>query len=173
MEELLKSKLLYIFILFLLGLLGCHATLSKTTTLAKVNNDVITMEDLQYEFKKRHGGHEKFLTDEAAAKKCLNSVNDQTLLIQEADRMGLQEETDTTETTNNFQKRMMREYLLKKEVEDKSKATDEEIWATFEQKMGELVLVKQIVVPSKEEAEAILKRLQGSEDFESLYRDQS
>lgn len=173
MEELLKSKLLFIFILFLLGLLGCSATLPKTSYLAKVNDDVITMEDLRREFKKRHGGHEKFLMGEEETRKFLNRVVDSRLLIQEAYRIGLQEDPEIQEPTDQFREKTITELILKKEVEDKSKATDGEIQAIYDQKLEELVLVQQIVVSSKGEAEDLLRRLQANEDFESLAREKS
>jgi parvulin-like peptidyl-prolyl isomerase len=168
-----KSLHLFIIILPLLGLLGCSATLSKTSYLAKVNQEVITMEDLRREFKKRHGGHEKFLAGEDEARRFLNKVLESRLLIEEAYRIGLDEDPEIQEPTDRFREKILVEYLLKKEVEDKSIASEDEIKSVYDQKLEELVLVQQIVVSSKEEAESILKRLQAGENFESIAREKS
>lgn len=169
----MKQRLVFLSIIFIWGLLGCSSTLPRTSYLAKVNQELITLEDLRYEFKRRHGGHEKFLAGESEIKKFLNRVVDSRLFIQEAYRLSLHEDPVIVNATNDFQELKLREYLVKKEVEEKSKATDEEVKAIYEQKLEEQVQVQQIVVPSREEAEAILKRIQSGEDFETTAREKS
>jgi parvulin-like peptidyl-prolyl isomerase len=131
------------------------------------------MEDLRREFKKRHGGHEKFLAGEEETRTFLNKVVDFRLLIEEAYRIGLDEDPEIQEPTNRFREKTLIEYLLKKEVEDKSRASEDDIKSIYDQKLEELLLVQQIVVSSKEGAESILKRLQAGEDFESMAREKS
>ena len=58
--------------------------------LASVNGEAITVSDLQKEFTRRHGGHQRFLAGEVEARRFLDLVIDRRLLIQEAERLELQ-----------------------------------------------------------------------------------
>ncbi len=154
-------------------LLGCSATLPRTAYLAKVNEDLITMDDVRQEFKKRHGGHEKFLAGEVEIRRFLENVVDQRLLIQEAYRLDLQNDPEIREATNEFQAERLREYLVNREIKEKSKATEEEVKRIYDTKMEEQFQTQQIIVSSKEEAEEILKRVQSGEDFGAMAREKS
>jgi parvulin-like peptidyl-prolyl isomerase len=169
----LKRRFTFLLIASFCGFLGCMGTVPRASYLASVNQDLITMEDLRQEFKKRHGGHEKFLAGEVEIRKFLSRVVDQKLLLQEAYRLSLQEDPAIQEAAAHFQAQKLREYIIKKEVEEKSKATEEEIKAVYEKNMEEIILVQQIVVKSKEEAEEILKRIQSGEEFEAIARERS
>lgn len=169
----MKKGFFFLTLIFILELLGCSATLPRTAYLAKVNEDLITMDDVRQEFKKRHGGHEKFLAGEVEIRRFLENVVDQRLLIQEAYRLDLQNDPEIREATNEFQAERLREYLVNREIKEKSKATEEEVKRIYDTKMEEQFQTQQIIVSSKEEAEEILKRVQSGEDFGAMAREKS
>ena len=90
----LKTRCISLLSILFLTLLGCTTATPRTTYLAKVNQDLITFEDLKSEFKKRHGGHERFLTREVEIKKFLDRTIEHQLLLQEAYRLDLQDDPE-------------------------------------------------------------------------------
>jgi parvulin-like peptidyl-prolyl isomerase len=167
-------KTIYLFILLIsLWITGCSTLHSGNSYLAKVNQDLITSEDLKDEFQYRHGGHMKFLEGEVEQQKFLASMIDQRLLLQEAYRIGIQDDPGIVLETEKFENQKIKEHLLKTEVDDLSKATDNEIKNIYERRIGEYLQVQQIVVKTREEAEAILKGIRSGEEFETIAREKS
>jgi len=170
----LKRKSTLVLATLCCGIFASCATIPRTSYLARVNQDVITMKDVKAEYKKRHGGHERYLfAGESELRRFLDAVIDQKLLTQEAYRIGLQDDPEIRKAVGNFETVAVIEHLVGKEVKEKSKATDEEIDTVYEWNLDEGVLARQIVVDSKEEAESIRKRIQAGEDFEAIAREKS
>ena len=89
------------------------------------------------------------------------------------------EKVDYKIWSEELRKRLLLEKLVDQEVNSKIAITDEEIAMAYYQAnrnryySEETVHVAQIVVPTKEEADAILKRLQAGEDFNKVARELS
>lgn len=167
----MRDFVLLLILLAISGSAGCSVFRPKEHYLAKVNQETITMEDLKEEFSKRHSGHEKFLSGDVETKRFLKIVIDQRLLIQEAYRLGLQYDPEIQRLTAGFQEQKLVDSIVRKEIQEKSRASDNEVRAVYDGKMGEEVVVRQIAVMSQDEAEAIRNRVRSGEDFESLARD--
>ena len=145
---------------------GC----ASSNYLAKVNDETITGEDLKEEFTRRHGGHGKFLLGESEVRQFLNIVVDQRLLIQEAERLDLQNQQDIRKAVAEYEERKAAEYLVKTEIEEKAQPTPDEIRVAWEKDTTTLYRTRQIVVDTRDEAESVARMLAAGEDFEALAR---
>ena len=139
--------------------------------LARVNDETITGRDLQREFVRRHGGHQKFLAGPVEVRKFLDVVIDWRLLIQEAYRLDLQDNPDVVKAEAEEVERQGIQYLVRREVEERAKPTPEQVRAAWDHNSSEALQVRQIVVETREDAEAIYLRWIGGEDFETLARE--
>jgi parvulin-like peptidyl-prolyl isomerase len=146
---------------------GCA---SSSNYLATVNDQPITGEDLKREFTRLHGGHGRFLLGESETRQFLGIVIDQTLLIQESERLDLQNQPDIKKAVAEFEERQAKEYLVRTEVEDKSQPTAEEIKNAWQNETTRLYRTRQIVLDTREETESVYERLALGEDFELLAR---
>ena len=135
---------------------------------AVVNGEAISGADLKAEFKARHGGHEKFLLGEVEAKKFLDVVIDSKLLVQEAYRLELETQKDIAKSTNELAERKSVEHLVKVEIEDKAQPKPEEIKAAWETRTVTLYRTREIVVPTREEAQAAYASALATGDFEAV-----
>ena len=168
--------------LFLIALLAAacasvHPTSSssspaKAPPLARVNGEVITGEGLNREFSRHHMSLDKIIGDESEVRRYLDKVIERRLLLQEARRMGLHEAGDIREFVAVFRGEKIRQALLKDEVDEKSKPTDEEVRAVYD-RYDEDLEIRHVVVETQAEAEAIRKRVLGGGDLEKIAREQS
>lgn len=141
--------------------------------LASVNGDVITVSDLQKEFTRRHGGHQRFLAGEVEARRFLDLVIDRKLLIQEAERLALQDLPAIAAATRERLGGEAVLLLVKAEIDDKAQPTPAEVRSAWEKHTNEIIQVRQIVLATPEEAEQIRARLVAGESFEALAREHS
>ncbi len=86
------------------------------------------------------------------------------------------EKVDYKIWSEELRKRLLLEKLVDREVNSKITVTDEEIMAYYQANRNryyseETVHVAQIVVPTQEKADAVLKRLQAGEDFSTVARE--
>jgi parvulin-like peptidyl-prolyl isomerase len=146
---------------------------APTTWLAKVNGEKVTAADLESEFVQRHGGHRVFLGGEVEARKFLDVVVDSRLLVQEAYRLGLDQQPDIAQAAADFRDRKAAERLLKDEIEHKSRPTAEEVRAAWEANTTRLYQVREIVTDTSAKAEAARARLQAGETFDAVAREMS
>lgn len=142
----------------------------KSRTLATVNGEPVTVADLKEQFVKRHGGHTKFLGGESEAKRFLNIVIDERLLLQEAWVLGLEELPAIREATDAHRIARAFDHLVKVEVEEKSTPTEEEILSAWRERTTNLYHVRQIIVDTEIEAEEVRAALMAGGDFERLAR---
>jgi parvulin-like peptidyl-prolyl isomerase len=141
--------------------------------LARVNGEPVTADDVRREFTRRHGGHARFLAGAVEARKFLDVVIDQRLLVQEAYRLELEAQPDIAKATREFRERKMVERLIATEIDEKARPTPDEVKAAWESRTTEVYQVRQIVVDSAEKAESVRTRLAAGEDFEALAREVS
>ena len=138
--------------------------------LAKVNGEAITGADLQADFTRRHGGHQKFLMGPSEIRSFLEVVIDDRLLVQEAYRLGLQDADSVKTPTAEFAARKATEYLVRTEIEDKSRPTEKDVRAAWQDRTGTLYLVRRIVVDSRAQADSLAWQLAAGGDFDKLAR---
>lgn len=149
------------------GLTGC------ASYLAKVNQEVITGKTLTEEFVGRHGGHRKILAGPAEIRKFLDVVIDKRLIVLEAYRIGLDDAPDIRPMVADFTTNAELAYLIEQEIRKKAEPNEAEVKYVYDHKLGEMVMIRQIAVTSKKEAEELRKQLLAGEDFEKLVREKS
>jgi parvulin-like peptidyl-prolyl isomerase len=142
---------------------------SAPVELARVNGEAITDADLKRAFVGKHGGHTVFLGGEAEARRFLNVVIDEKLLVQEAYALGLEEDPSIKPQVEELRTRKSVEYLLKQEIDDRSKPTEAEIRAAWE-RADVLFLANEIMADTKAEAESIRGMLLRGASIQELAR---
>jgi parvulin-like peptidyl-prolyl isomerase len=138
--------------------------------LANVNGEPITGADIQADFTRRHGGHQKFLMGASEVRSFLDIYIDDRLLVQEAYRLDLQDNESVKAAADEYATRKAVEHLLHEEIGRKSRVTEEEVRQAWERETTNLYLVRQIVVDTKQEADTIAFALASGGDFDKLAR---
>jgi parvulin-like peptidyl-prolyl isomerase len=145
---------------------GC----ASSNYLAKVNEQPITGVDLKEEFTRRHGGHGSFLAGEIEARKFLELVIDQKLLLQEAYRLDLAEQPEIKKAVEDYEERKSAEYFVKTEIEEKAVPTADEIRRAWEERTTRMFRARQIVLDTRAEADSVYQRIFSGTDFETAAR---
>ena len=148
---------------FLLFAAGC----ANTSYLARVNGEQITSRDLKREFGLRHASMEKYLAGDEEVRKYLDNAIDRRLLVQEAERIGLQDLPEVKAVLAETHASLMIRLLLKNEIEDKKTATDAEVATAYAQSK-ELLRVRHVALATQEEAEKVRARILAGEDIGEL-----
>lgn len=142
---------------------------AKPILLATVNGEEITDADLKQAFVGKHGGHTTFLGGDQEARRFLNIVINEHLLVQEAYNLGLDADPAVKPQVDAFRDQTAVNYLLKSEIDDKAVPTKEEIRLAWE-KAADLFVGGEIVLDTRPEAESIQAILMSGADFETLAR---
>ena len=140
--------------------------------LAKVNDEVITGEDLRQEFSRHHAALDKILGDRPEIEKYLERLIDRRLFIQEGRAMNVEDIPDVKADLDRYEAGEITRAFMKDQVDAKVTVTDEEMKAAFGL-LSERIDVRQIVVPTRVDAEQVAYLLKWGGDFESLARERS
>jgi parvulin-like peptidyl-prolyl isomerase len=148
------------------------ATVSATApaSLANINGEPVTGPEVLAEFVKIHGGHAKFLGGEVEARKFLDKVIDRKLLVQEAYRLGLDQQDDIRKAIDEYRDSKALAYLLRTEIDEKSIPSKDEVRTAWERNTSTVYELRIIEVPAREEAQAVYLATLAGDDFESLAR---
>jgi len=167
------KKLLVIIFLAILAA-GCTPKESSTgTVLAKVNDSEITKEDFIERINRLpEWARERFQSEEGK-KNFLDEIIKEELLFQEAEKQGLNKDKEFQKRLEEFKKMTLISTLLKKEIEEKTKADAKEVRDFYEGHPDEFmsgleVRTSHILVDTKDEAEDIFKKIQQKESFTDL-----
>jgi peptidyl-prolyl cis-trans isomerase C len=145
----------------------------KGPYLAKVGNTTITKADLDREIKNLPEFAQKLFAGSGGQEKFLDELIKKELLYQEALKKGLDKDSDYQKKVEDFRKLTLIGQLLDKEIEAKSKVSDEDVKDYYEKHKDELTSVSQIkashiLVKTEDEAKKLLERIQKGEDFAAL-----
>jgi peptidyl-prolyl cis-trans isomerase C len=155
---------------FLLLAAACAtAPRGNPSYLAKVNDEVITGDDLRQEFSRHHAALEKVLGDRPEVEKYLDRLIDRRLFIQEGRAMGIEDMPDVKADLDRYEASEIAKAFLKDNVDAKVTVSDEEVKAAFAL-LSERIDLRQFVAPTRAEAEAFLAKVSKGGDFEALVR---
>jgi len=146
------------------------ATATAPISLAKVNGEPVTSAEVLSEFVKIHGGHAKFLGGEVEARAFLDKVVDRKLLIQEAYRLGIDQQDDVRKAVDEYEETKAIEYLIRTELDEKAVPSEKEIREAWERNTSILYELRMITVPTLAEADAVYLALLSGADFDSWAR---
>lgn len=138
--------------------------------LATVNDTPVTAREVVALFNKRHAGHAKFLGGEVEARKFLNIVIDDRLLVQEAYDLGIGETAEVRKYVEDFTRSEMSKYFISVQITEAVKVTPEEVKSVWESSISTWVHARHIVVGTRAEAEQVRAALLSGADFETLAR---
>jgi parvulin-like peptidyl-prolyl isomerase len=150
----------------------------KGPYLAKVGSATITEADLEREIKTLPDFAQKLFEGSGGKEKFLNELIKKELLYQEALKKGLDKDPEYQKKVEEFKKLTLIGQLLEKEVESKTKVTDQDVKNYYEKHKSELAPVTQIrvshiSVKSEEEAQNISDSLKKGADFAKVARAKS
>lgn len=145
------------------------APAASPIVLARVNGEDVTDADLKQAFVGKHGGHTTFLGGETEARRFLDIVINERLLVQEAYNLGLDADPAVKPKVDAFRDQTAVSYLLKSEIDDKSVPTKDEIRDAWE-KAADLFIAREIVLDTRAEATSVHAGLMGGADFEGVAR---
>jgi len=138
--------------------------------LATVNGDPVTGQDLLAQFNSRHSGHSRFLGGDAEARKFLDVVVEDRLLIQEAYSLGLADDAEVVKYVDEFERGKLAEWFVAQEITGKVAVTPADIETVWKTSLGAVVHARQFVVPTRAEAEEVRQVLLRGVDSEALAR---
>ncbi len=141
--------------------------------LARVGDDGIGAAELRAEFVERHGGHARFLGGESEIRSFLDQVIDRRLLLQEAYRLGIDQQPDIVEATRAYAENQAVDWLVVQETDAKAEPSEAEIQAAWKEHTTRLYRVLQLVLPDREAAEKAAAELAAGADFTDLVRERS
>jgi parvulin-like peptidyl-prolyl isomerase len=159
------------FLLMLAVSSQASAPSGHNLVLAVVDGQPVTAEDMISTFSSRHSGHSKFLGGESEARRFLNILIEDRLLINEAYALGLDEEPEAARMIEEYGLRIAANYLVKQELVEASKPTPAEVRRVWEEELDTVLQARQIRVETREEAEQIRAALVAGADAESIARE--
>lgn len=154
------------------AILAVTAGCASPRYLAKVNDETLTQKEVRLEFSRHHAALEDFLAQDADIRKYVDRLVDRRLFVQEGYRMDLHESPDVREDMARIRAQKMVELFRKEEVEAKATVSEEEVKAIYAQ-LGQRIEVRQIVVATKEQADAIAAELAAGKDMQKVARERS
>lgn len=150
---------------------GCAPKQAKGTTLATYDGGSVTDTD----FMKAIRSMPSHLRTVAQEKKAefLDSFVTERLLLQEAEAKGVQHQAEVQEILRQARNRILVAKLIEQEVEKKLEVTDAQIKTYYDNHTDEFVVpyrlrASHILLRDRDEAEALLKRIQAGELFEEM-----
>jgi hypothetical protein len=123
-------------------------------------------------FSGSHKGHGVLLAGKGAVSSFLEKVIDKKLLLQEARRIGLDQDAGIQKALANLRAKRAAEAFYRDEVQGKVEVSEKEITAAHE-RLGDKFEASHILVESREEAENAVERITGGEDFGDVAREVS
>ena len=131
------------------------------TVLASVNGEPVTLQDIQEGFEGSHRGHTLLLAGSEAMREFLDKTVDRRLLIQEARRIGLDDDAGIREAVQDLVAQRARDELYADEVTRPVEASEEAIRAAYE-KTAQGYRVRHILTYTREDAERAAARVRAS-----------
>lgn len=170
----MKRFTIVITIFLLCAFIGCAKKgEQKGAYLAKVGSVKITEADLDREIKNLPEFAQKLFEGSGGKEKFLDELVKKELLYQEAVKKGLDKDTEYLKKLEDFKKLTLISVLLEKQIEEKTKVSDQEVKDYYEQHKNDLASISKmrashILVKSEDEARKILARIKKGEDFAKI-----
>lgn len=174
-----KVTILILIISFLFICTACTKMEGqKGTYIAKVGKVKIMQADLEREMKNLPDFAQQLFKGSEGKERFLNELVKKELLYQEAIKRGLDKNAEYKHKVEDFKKITLIEQLLEKEIEAKTKVTDEDVKAYYDEHKEDFspfnkIRLSLIRVKTEEEAKNILEKLKKGEDFAKIAKESS
>ena len=168
------------------ALFGCQKGTPGSTTetkkegqvVAEVNGSTITTGEFNNELKNLPEYLKTMAETPQGRKEMLDTMVIRELILQQADKDGLDKSPEIAQKLEDLRKRLIVETFLKKKVETDAKVGDDDLKKFYEQnkdkfKTGEQFRASHILVKTEKEAKDILAQIKAGGKFEELARKNS
>jgi len=169
-------------ILCLVAMVGCKSQGPSTDAgkkekkgqvLAEVNGAVITTDDFKKELEILPPYLKQMAATPDGQKEMLDSMVVRELVMQDAQKMGIDKSPEVAAKMEDMKKRVIVEAYLKKKVEEQVKLSDADLQKFYDQnkdkfKAGEQVRASHILVKTEKEAQDVQAQLKAGAKFEDL-----
>lgn len=151
---------------------------SSSAQVAKVGDAVITQDDVAKEIKRLPEQIQSIFSGPEGTARFVDELVKKELLYQEAKKKGIESNPDYQAKLEEFKKITLISTMLEKEIEDKTKLTDKDVKAYYDEHRDEFIAnnsvkASHILVKSEEEAKAIIARIKQGENFAKLAKEKS
>ncbi len=135
-------KKIAVFMLTIFLLFGCAKKEEKKAGqyLAKINNTIITKEDLNKEIEALPAFAQKMFEGEEGTTRLINELIKKELLYQEAKKKGLDKDPSYVKKVEDSRKLILISALLEKEIEEKAKVSDKEVKDFYEKNKADFTV---------------------------------
>lgn len=150
---------------------GLFATNAIAVDLAHVNNKVITDKDVQTALSGfNEGQRRQILNDMNSKREIVNTLIEQELMVQEAEKQKLDQDSDYQTALKAFRRQYLTGKLISKNVAPKITETSAKKFYTLNKKRysTDKVQVQHILVADEKAALDLMKKARGGEDFQTL-----
>lgn len=158
--------------------------------LAEVGGEIITVDEFQKELRSLPEYTRTRMDTGEQKRKHLDKMVDEILLLQEAERRGLDRDEEVQAKVERYRRRLITENLYREVAKERSKVGEEEIQAYYREHKDrfmqqERIRVRQILIlvppnagsekeeEAKKKAEEALRRVKGGEDFAEVAKQMS
>ena len=153
---------------------GVETILSPETILASFGEQTITLGEFTQIWEEVPEDY-KLQLDKSLV---LDQIISEKLLIQEAENMGLKEDSDVLEQIKKMTEQILVQALIEREILNKLKVNNEEVLEYYEQNKDiftekEQVHLYNILLETEEEAQDILEQLKAGGDFSEIAKEKS
>ncbi len=155
----------------LVSLFSCASLPADSTNIAAyVDNDPVTIGDIEYSLQVEHRRESMSQTTEVNISEYLNKLIDERLLVHEAQRMGLDRNTELIQKVDAYILRESVSRLYSEEILDKVAVSEEEIIDHYKKEYAQYTL-SSIETDTAEDAGMIQEELKAGKDFGMLARE--
>ena len=151
---------------------GCATVPRNMDIIASVDGEAITVEDLMYSLNISHRLEDLSSAGQLDMSGYIQGLVDDLLIVQEAQRMGMEDYSEMHKKVNAYVLRESVTRLYNDEIVEKSSVSEAEIRERFRRDYERFTL-GMISATSQEDAEGILEQLKAGEDFGKLAREHS
>jgi len=174
-----NKKLAAIYIIssvILISVIGCGKSPEKGEVLVQIGDMKVTVSDFNERIANLPRRYQNVI--KRRKKGFLQEFINDILLYQEAVRQGLNKDKDVLKVIDEARKKILIARLLKDRIDDTIEISDEEIEGYYNNNknkymLPEVLRVSHILVPTREQAEVIVKELENGASFEETARAKS
>jgi len=182
----MKKTICLFCCLFAVGLSGCG---EKGKAVANIGKDKITVKALEERIMEAPPSYQGYLTTEAGRKQFLDLLVRERIVLEAARKAGINKGSEYKKSLADFKKDAARKYkeyeesllmeLYVRELHDKElNATDKDIENYYNEHKEDFahpyeITAKHILVPTRQEGEAVLARVKSGEDFSKIAKEVS
>lgn len=158
-------------IMMIFNIIGCESRKDAGgRVLAQINGREIKDDEFKIRFSKLSLSLKQRYSDEKGKREFLEEIVKRELLLQEAKRIGIENDRDLLGRIEEMRERVILNEFLQREVEGKLVAAEKELEEYYnlhkdEFKSPDEARISQIVVKSEDDAKDVLKRLHEGADF--------